>query len=108
MIARVWHGVVPQSKADGYAEYLSDSDLGVLDYQRTPGNRGVTLLRRDEGEHVHFLLVSFWESREAIQAYSGPNIEQARYHAYDRECLIEPERNVTHYEVLVTTGRALT
>lgn len=106
MIARVWHGVVPQAKADGYAEYLSDSDLGVRDYQRTPGNRGACLLRRVQGDGVHFLLISFWESREAIQAYSGPDIERARYHPYDRECLVEPEPNVTHYEVLVAPEQA--
>jgi len=33
--------------------------------------------------------------------YTGPAIEQARYFPYDRECLLEPETEVTHYEVLV-------
>ena len=104
MIARVWHGVVPQDKAEGYGEYLSASDLGVRDYQRTPGNRGVCLLRRVQGDRVHFLLISWWDSREAIQAYAGPDIERARYHPYDRECLVEPEPHVAHYEVLVASG----
>ena len=36
MIARLWHGVVPLEKADGYGAYLGDSDLGVGDYQRVP------------------------------------------------------------------------
>jgi len=34
MIARVWHGVVPMAKADGYGDYLSNSERGVSDYQR--------------------------------------------------------------------------
>ena len=101
MIARVWHGVVPLEKAEGYGRYLSDSDFGVPDYQRTPGNRGACLLRRVQEDRVHFLLISLWESREAIQAYAGPDIERARYFPYDRECLVDPEPNVTHYEVLV-------
>lgn len=101
MIARVWHGVVPREKADGYGTYLSDSDLGVRDYQRLPGNRGVCLLRRTEGDRVHFLLISLWDSRRAIEGYTGPDVDKARYFAYDRECLIEPEPNVAHYEVLV-------
>ncbi len=101
MIARVWHGVVSLEKADGHGEYLTGSDLGVRDYQRTPGNRGACLFQRVEGDRVHFLLISLWESREAIKGYAGPDIERARYFPYDRECLVEPEPTVTHYEVLV-------
>jgi hypothetical protein len=101
MIARVWHGVVPLAKADGYGAYLSDSDRGVGDYQRLPGNRGVCLLRRQDGDRAQFLLISFWESRQAIEAYAGPDIDRAQYFPYDRECLLDPEPNVTHYDVLV-------
>lgn len=104
MIARVWHGVVPIEKADGYGNYLADSDLGVRDYQRIPGNRGVCLLRRVQGDRVQFLLISLWDSHQAIEGYTGPNIEQARYFPYDLECLLEPEPNVGHYEVLVAPG----
>ena len=102
MIARVWHGAVPVDKADGYAEYLANSDLGVRGYQAIPGNRGVTLFRRVEGRRVHFLLISLWESEEAIREYAGPDIEAARYFRYDLECLVEPEPRVMHYEVLTT------
>jgi len=100
MIARVWHGVVPVEKADGYAEYLARSELGVRAYQAVQGNRGVSLLRRVEGKDVHFLLISFWESAEAIRRYAGPVIERAQYFSYDLECLVEPEPHVAHYDVL--------
>jgi len=104
MIARVWQGVVPVEKADGYGAYLADSDRGVRDYQGTPGNRGVLLLRRAQGDRVQFLLISLWESRESIAAYAGSDIERAQYFPYDRECLIDPDPNVAHYEVMVTSG----
>ena len=104
MIARVWHGVVPAPKAEAYSRYLADSDRGVGDYERTPGNRGFSLLRRREGDRVHFLLISLWDSREAIAAYAGPDIEQARYFAFDLECLVDPEPTVSHYEVLAAAG----
>lgn len=103
MIARVWSGVVPVEKASGYSEYLADSDLGVRAYQAIHGNRGVSLLRRVEGDRVHFLLISLWESAEAIREYAGPDIERARYFENDLECLLDPEPNVRHYEVLVTS-----
>ena len=100
MIARIWHGVVPSEKADGYSTYLADSERGVQDYEKLPGNHGAWLLRRAEGDRVHFMLVSLWESRTAIEAYAGPDIDRAQYFPYDRECLIEPEPFVAHYEVL--------
>lgn len=101
MIARVWHGVVPLVKAEDYGRYLSESDRGVRDYERVPGNRGACLLRRVDGDRVHFLLLSFWDSRQAIEGYAGPDIERAQYFPYDRECLLDPEPGVAHYEVLV-------
>ncbi len=101
MRARVWPGVVPLEKAEGYGRYLTESDRGVKDYQKLPGNRGACLMRRREGDQVHFLLISWWDSREAIEAYTGADIERAQYFDYDRECLLELEPNVTHYDVLV-------
>ena len=62
---------------------------------------GVYLFRRAEGDRVHFLLISLWESRKAIEGYAGPDIEQAQYFPYDRQCLVDPEPNVSHYEVVV-------
>ena len=104
MMARVWEGIVPIDKADGYAEYLRNSDRGLDDYLRVPGNRGAFLLRRVEGGRVRFLLVSLWESRAAIAAYAGNDIERAQYFPYDRECLIDPPEQVLHYEVLRARG----
>jgi len=101
MIARVWRGVVPREKADGYAAYLADSERGVADYRRVPGNRGVCLMRRAEGDRIHFLLISYWDSREAIADYAGADIDKAQYFPCDRECLIDPDPNVSHYEVMV-------
>lgn len=95
---------MPLTKAEGYSKYLSDSELGVDAYQKIPGNRGVCLLRRAQGDRVHFLLISYWDSREAIERYAGPDIERAQYFTYDRECLLEPEDQVVHYEVLVAPG----
>lgn len=98
MIARVWPGVVRTEKAEAYARYLAD--FGFRDYQTCPGNLGIYLLRQSDGSQVHFLLLSFWTSREALVGYAGADIEQAHYYLYDLECLIKPAPNVEHYKVL--------
>lgn len=98
MIARAWHGRVPAEKGDAYAEFIAR--VAVPDYQATPGNLGVTVLRRIEGSEAHFLLISLWKDRESIRAFAGEEIERARYYPEDRDFLLEFEPNVTHYEVL--------
>lgn len=98
MIARTWHGRVPATQADAYQAYILRTGLG--DYTSTPGNQGVHVLRRTDGDVTHFLLLTFWDSIDAIQAFAGPDYEQARYYPEDDDYLLEREPLVTHYEVL--------
>ena len=98
MIARTWHGMVPAAKADAYHRFLVGS--GLKDYRATPGNRGVYILRRFEGDRAHFLLVSLWDSMEAVRRFAGDDVEKAHYYPEDPGFLIELEPSVTHYEVL--------
>lgn len=102
MIARTWHGVVPAEKSDAYHEYLLET--GVPDYQRTPGNLGVYVFRRTEGDTAHFLLLTLWDSLDAIRAFAGLDVERAKYYPEDEAYLLELEPTVTHYEVLASPG----
>jgi heme-degrading monooxygenase HmoA len=98
MIARLWHGVTDASRADEYYQYLQRT--GIPDYRKTEGNLGVSVLRRIENDEAHFLLITLWESEEAIKQFSGPDMEAARYYPEDEQFLHELEPNVTHYEVM--------
>jgi heme-degrading monooxygenase HmoA len=99
MIARTWHGITEASKADEYLDYLNKT--GLPEYRATQGNLGVYVLRRIEGNKAHFLLLSLWESEDALRRFAGSNIEKARYYPEDEQFLLELEPMVTHYEVLV-------
>ena len=98
MIARTWHGIVPKEKGDAYYEYLQET--GLHDYQQTAGNRGVQVLRSDEADTTHFLLITFWESYDAIIAFAGADYQKARYYPEDQDYLLELEPHVRHYTVL--------
>jgi len=100
MVARVWHGAVPREKADAYLEVLGRTPLS--DLRATAGNRGVTVLRQDGGATTHFVLISFWDSREAIGAFAGKDLDKARYYPEDPEFLLEMEPSVIHYDVLAS------
>ena len=97
MIARIWHGRTKASDADAYLDYLYKS--GIPAYRTTTGNRGAWVLRKTDGDAAHFITLSFWESRDAIVAFAGVDIEAAKYYAEDEKYLLEFEPTVTHYEL---------
>lgn len=99
MIARIWHGATTRGKSDEYYEYIMRT--GVPAYRAINGNKGVYLLRNVTADKAEFLLISLWESYEAIQRFAGPEINKAVYFPEDRSFLIEMEPEVSHYEILV-------
>ena len=99
MIARIWHGVVLESKGARYLELLQRT--GVKDIRATEGNRGVYVLRRVEGGRAHFLFLSLWESMAAIKKFAGEDVDKAFYYPEDKDFLLEFEPTVSHYEVAV-------
>lgn len=97
MIARLWHGRVPISKSDEYLRRMRT--IAIPDYKSTPGNRGAFALRQIEGDVARFVMLTFWESREAIARFAGNDIEAAKYYDFDRDFLLELEPSVKHYEI---------
>lgn len=98
MIARSWRGITREADKDTYFEYLQKT--GLPDYAKTKGNRGVWVLRRVRDGIAEFLLISLWDSYDAIRAFAGPDFEKAVYYPEDKKFLLELEPNVSHYEVL--------
>ena len=100
MIARIWRGVVRTEDAEAYADYIRDT--GFSEYARTPGNRGAHMLRRDEDGRTEFITLSFWDSRDAIRAFAGDDIEKAVLYPGDEQYLIESDPLVKHYDMTDT------
>lgn len=97
MIARLWHGMTLTAVADAYLAFLQAR--AIPDYRATPGNRSVSILRREAGAITHFLIVTHWESLQSIEAFAGADIARPRYYPEDDGFLLEFEDKVEHYEV---------
>jgi heme-degrading monooxygenase HmoA len=97
MIARIWRGATAADRAQEYLEYLKQT--GVADYTATPGNHGVQILHRTEGDRTDFTILSYWESMDAIKAFAGDQPEVSRYYPEDDEYLIDKQPNVEHHQV---------
>ncbi len=98
MIVRMWHGRVPTSKAEAYAQFTNGR--AIPDYRSVKGNISVHVLRRQEGDVTHFITLTFWESLESIKGFAGENAEKAKYYPEDKDFLLEFEPTVVHYEVI--------
>jgi len=98
MIARMWRGRTKAADRDRYFEYLQRT--GCPDLLATTGNRGVLVFRRADSEIAEFLLVSVWESFDAIRRFAGPDARVARYYPEDASFLLEMDPHVTHFELL--------
>ena len=98
MIARMWHGRVPTSKAKAYCEFVNGR--AIPDYQSVKGNISVHILERPDGDVTHFITLTFWESLDAIKGFAGQDINIAKYYPEDKDFLLEFEPTVVHYEVV--------
>ncbi|HEX8905213.1 MAG TPA: antibiotic biosynthesis monooxygenase [Longimicrobiaceae bacterium] len=97
MIARIWRGETRAEDGDAYQRYLEAT--GEQDCRALPGNRGVLILRGESGERAEFVFISFWDSMEAIRAFSGDDLERARYYPEDTRYLMSLDPEVRHLEV---------
>lgn len=104
MIARTWRGATRAADAERYVEYLHAT--GFPGYAGTEGNRGVLALRRIEGERAEFLLVTLWDSAEAVRRFAGDAPERAVFYPEDDRFLVDRDEHVRHYEVVYQTSES--
>ena len=97
-IARVWRGVTRAEDGDQYLGYLRET--GLAEYARTPGHRSTLTLRRTIGDRTEFLLLTVWQSMDAVRAFAGADAERAVFYPEDDRYLIERDEHVTHFEVV--------
>ena len=102
MIARTWRGSTRAEDADRYLAYLHET--GFKQYRSTPGNRGVFGLRRFVDGRAEFLLVTLWESHEAVRAFAGDNPDRAVFYPEDDKYLVTRALHVDHFDVVFAAG----
>ena len=97
MIERVWRGWIAPARADEYARFLRDDFLPGA--HSIPGYRGARVLRRDAEGEVEFLVITHFDSLDAIRAFAGEDLELAHVAPAARVLLDRWEERVAHYEI---------
>jgi len=70
MIAQIWRGIIRANASEDYLRFLRERV--IPDYLAADGNLSIHILLDQKGEFVTFLLLSFWESRAALEAFHEP------------------------------------
>lgn len=97
MIARLWRGQAEAAKADAYYRHVTGTVYPSL--KDLAGHRGAWLLRREIDGRTEFLAMTLWESREAIEAFTGPDISRSVVEPDAVAALSAFDDFATHYEV---------
>ena len=96
-IMRLWHGEVAIEKADEYEKFMIER--AAPDYGSVEGLNKLYFQRKNEEKKAHFLLVTIWDSIDAVKKFAGDNPEIAKYYPEDDAFLLEKEKHVSMYEV---------
>src|SRR5215510_3844147 len=97
MIMRTWRGQAASAKADAYVRHFSHTVSASL--KTMPGHKGAWLLRREAKGQTEFMALTLWESRKAIEAFTGSDIDKAIVEPEARAVLSGFDDFARHYEV---------
>lgn len=98
MIVRAWRGYGAAADAQAYPNHLLQSVRPKL--EQLAGFKGLYLLRRRNAEEIEFLVLTMWDSMEAVHAFAGESPELAVVEPEARAALVRFDDTVQHYEVL--------
>jgi heme-degrading monooxygenase HmoA len=98
MMIREWRGRAAKSNPDDYPKHFRTSVVPEL--RQVAGFIGGQLSRRYLNEKIEFLVLTKWQSRDAIRAFAGDDIGKAVVEPGAVEALIDYDERVEHYEVI--------
>jgi heme-degrading monooxygenase HmoA len=97
MISRYWSGRTRTEDIDAYVEYVRNT--GIATQRATEGNLGSMIWINRGPVEAEMVVVSFWESLDAVRRFAGPEPEVAVFYPDDEQYLVEADQSVTHYEI---------
>jgi len=97
-ILRMWRGRATVEKSSAYVEHATKRVFPAL--AAIKGHRGACLLRRVVDGTVEFVVLTLWESMDAVRGFAGVQPEKAVVEPEARAVLAAFDEFVTHFEVV--------
>ena len=89
-----------------YARHFREAVVPEL--EGVPGHAGAFLLRRTAGTHVEVLVLTLWESMDAVARFAGTPPDRAVVAPVVQAMLEAFDATVEHYEVAFNSTREAT
>ena len=98
MIVRIWRARSSVEKMGEYVQHATEKVFPAL--RGIEGHRGAYLLRRGVDGVVEVVVLTLWESMEAVRTFAGVEPERAVVDPEGRAALTEFDNFVTHFEII--------
>ena len=99
MFARIWSAQTSSDGSSAYVEHLRTRVLPAV--RKLAGYRGALLLERAVPGAIEVVVITFWESVDAIRGFAGADLERAVVADEAAALLTQFDLRVRHYEVAV-------
>jgi uncharacterized protein len=97
-ILRMWKGRATVEKSGEYVDFVIKTIFPSL--SAIKGHRGAYLLRRAVNGSIEFVVLTLWESMEAVRRFAGSKRDKAVVEPEARAVLSSFDESVTHFEAL--------
>lgn len=101
-ILRMWKGRTSTDKAGDYVRHVTGKVFPGL--RAIEGYRGEYLLRRAVQGAVEFVVLTLWDSMEAVRKFAGAHPDKAVVEPAARAVLSDFDDSVTHFEIVHSAG----
>jgi heme-degrading monooxygenase HmoA/uncharacterized protein YciI len=101
LILRMWRARASAEGVDGYIRHATQTVFPSL--EAIEGHRGAYLLRRTVGGVIELVVLTLWESMEAIRKFAGAEPAKAVVEPEARATLMDLDSFVTHFDVVHST-----
>ena len=98
MIERVWSARTTRDGAQQYAEHFRRVVLPELEV--IAGYRGARLMEREQDGGIEVVVVTRWQTLDAIRAFAGDELDHAVVHDAAAALLTDYDRRVRHFGVV--------
>jgi heme-degrading monooxygenase HmoA len=95
MITRLWHGYTKPADADKYQRFLLINFLPSL--HGINGYEGGYVLRKEDQHEVEFIVLTFWETIDAIKKFAGPELQTPVIAREAERWLSRSDQQAIHY-----------
>jgi heme-degrading monooxygenase HmoA len=101
MIVRRFRAKATIANAKAYAVFFRDVLTPQL--REIPGHRGALVLSEERATNTRIIVLTFWDSMDAIREFAGRNVNHAIVEPEAQQLLSSYDEEVTHHVLEVDT-----